>query len=100
MQDSSSDVTMSDKQAQKAFQVVSNSLLGSKGKEMQRFIKRENEIREIFNLSTDAITSFTTFEQAEQFITEVVAYPDTQPVTSVYRKIRQLYVLKDRKAQS
>ena len=53
---------MTETQADKAYQVVSNNLLCSKGKELQRFIKRENEIREIFNVSTEEVRSFTTFD--------------------------------------
>ena len=59
------DMPLSEKQAEKAYQVVSSNLLCAKGKELQRFIKRENEIREVYNVTTDDIKSFTTFEQAE-----------------------------------
>ena len=87
---------LTEQQADKTYNIVQNNLLCNKGKELQRFIKRENEIREIFNMSTEEIRSFTTFEQAEQFVMEVVNYPDTMPLTANYRKIRQLYLLRDR----
>ena len=70
------DFPMTEPQAEKAFQVANNNLVCSKGKELNRFIKRENEIRETFNLSTEEIWSFTTFEQAEKFVMDVVNYPD------------------------
>ena len=53
---------LTEQQADKTYNIVQNNLLCNKGKELQRFIKRENEIREIFNMSTEEIRSFTTFE--------------------------------------
>ncbi|CDW72823.1 UNKNOWN [Stylonychia lemnae] len=68
---------------------------GNYSREQIKLIKREDDLKKTFNLTSQEMECFSNFEQAENFIKQrILNNSDFIVLTSTFKKVQQIFVLK------